>query len=80
MPAASPPSEWTGLPSSTVAAARWDPGSSPGQASGTLSVLFKSGRSYDYAVPPDIAAGLFSSSSPGRYVRDVLSGYPYDGG
>ena len=80
MPAASLPSDWTGLPSSTVAAARWDPGSSPGQAAGVLSVLFKSGRSYDYAVPPGVAAGLFSSPSPGRYVRDVLSGYPYDGG
>jgi hypothetical protein len=74
MPAASPPSEWTALSSSTVSAARWDAGT------GTLSVLFKSGRSYDYAVPPDVAAGLFSSPSPGRYVRDVLSGYPYDGG
>jgi hypothetical protein len=74
MPAASPPSEWTGLPSSTVAAARWDAGT------GTLSVIFKSGRSYDYVVPPDVAAGLFSAPSPGRYVRDVLSGYPYDGG
>ena len=71
MPAASPPSEWTGLPSSTVAAARWDAGT------GTLSVIFKSGRSYDYVVPPDVAAGLFSSPSPGRYVRDVLSGFSY---
>jgi hypothetical protein len=74
MPAASPPSEWTALSSSTVAAARWV------ASAGTLSVLFKSGRSYDYIVPPDVAAGLFSSPSPGRYVRDVLSGYPYDGG
>ena len=74
MPAASPPSEWTALSSSTVAAARWV------ASAGTLSVLFKSGRSYDYAVPPDVAAGLFSAPSPGRYVRDVLSGYPYDGG
>jgi hypothetical protein len=80
MPDAPLPSEWTALPSSTVAAARWDPGSSPGQAAGTLSVLFKSGRSYDYICPADVAAGLFTTSSPGRYVRDVLSGYPYDGG
>jgi hypothetical protein len=79
MPAASPPSEWTGLPSSTVAAARFDPPPA-GQDTGTLSVLFKSGRAYDYVVPPDVAAGLFSASSPGRYVRDVLSGYPYAGG
>jgi hypothetical protein len=74
MPAASLPSEWTALSSSTVAAARYDANA------GTLSVLFKSGREYDYAVPPAVAAGLFSSPSPGRYVRDVLSGYPYDGG
>ena len=74
MPAASPPSEWTALSSSAVSAARYDAGA------GTLSVLFKSGRAYDYVVPPDVAAGLFSSPSPGRYVRDVLSGYPYDGG
>ena len=74
MPAAPPPSEWTGLSSSTVAAARYDANA------GTLSVIFKSGRSYDYQVPPEVAAGLFSSPSPGRYVRDVLSGYPYDGG
>ena len=71
MPAASPPSEWTALSSSTVAAARWV------ASAGTLSVLFKSGRSYDYIVPPDVAAGLFSASSPGRYVRDVLSGFSY---
>jgi hypothetical protein len=77
MPAASPPSKWTALSSSAVSAARWDPGSSPGQATGTLSVLFKSGRAYDYVVPPDVAAGLFSASSPGRYVRDVLSGFSY---
>jgi hypothetical protein len=76
MPAASPPSEWTALPSSTVAAARFDPPDA-GTASGTLSVLFKSGRAYDYAVPPDVAAGLFTTPSPGRYVRDVLSGFSY---
>ena len=71
MPAASPPSEWTALSSSAVSAARWD------ADTGTLSVIFKSGRSYDYVVPPDVAAGLFSSPSPGRYVRDVLSGFSY---
>ena len=74
MPDAPLPSEWTALSSSTVAAARWV------ASAGTLSVLFKSGRSYDYVVPPDVAAGLFSSPSPGRYVRDVLSGVPYAGG
>jgi hypothetical protein len=79
MPAASPPSEWTALSSSTVAAARFDVAVA-GQSTGTLSVIFKSGRSYDYICPADVAAGLFSSSSPGRYVRDVLSGYPYNGG
>jgi hypothetical protein len=71
MPAASPPSEWTALSSSAVSAARYDAGA------GTLSVIFKSGRSYDYVVPPDVAAGLFTTPSPGRYVRDVLSGFSY---
>ena len=79
MPDAPLPSDWTELSSSTVAAARFDPPPA-GQSTGTLSVIFKSGRSYDYVVPPDVAAGLFSSPSPGRYVRDVLSGYPYAGG
>jgi hypothetical protein len=79
MPAVSLPSEWTALSSSAVSVARFDP-PAVGQSYGTLSVIFKSGRSYDYAVPPDVAAGLFSAPSPGRYVRDVLSGYPYDGG
>jgi hypothetical protein len=71
MPAASLPSEWTALSSSTVAAARY------AVDAGVLSVLFKSGRAYDYVVPPDVAVGLFSASSPGRYVRDVLSGFSY---
>ena len=71
MPDAPLPSDWTELSSSTVAAARWD------ADAGTLSVIFKSGRSYDYAVPPDVAAGLFTTPSPGRYVRDVLSGFSY---
>ena len=79
MPDALPPSDWTALSSSAVSAARFDPPVA-GQSTGTLSVIFKSGRAYDYVVPPDVAAGLFSSPSPGRYVRDVLSGYPYDGG
>ena len=76
MPAVSLPSEWTALSSSAVSVARFDP-PAVGQSYGTLSVIFKSGRSYDYAVPPDVAAGLFSSPSPGRYVRDVLSGFSY---
>jgi hypothetical protein len=76
MPDAPPPSDWTALSSSTVAAARFDPPEA-GQSTGTLSVIFKSGRAYDYVVPPDVAAGLFSSPSPGRYVRDVLSGFSY---
>ena len=67
--------EWVPLSSSNVRAARYDADLR------TLSVMFQSGAEYDYyEVPQTVADGLFNSSSPGRYVRNELSGYEYSGG
>jgi KTSC domain len=71
--------EWQPLASSNVSAARYV--ASPSGALGILSVRFASGGEYDYYdVPAEVAAALFVANSPGRYVRDVLSGYSYAGG
>lgn len=60
---------WQPLASSNLAAYRYDPDTQ------TLSIRFRSGRSYDYlSVPQDIAEGLAQADSPGRYFTGSIKG------
>lgn len=63
---------WTSLASSNLSACSYD------EATKVLQIRFKSGRTYSYRdVPPDVAAGLETASSPGQYfngaIKDVYS-------
>ena len=56
--------------SSAIAAASYEP---VDERSGTLTITFKGGRSYDYPdVPPEVWEGLQGSSSPGTYWRTSI--------
>jgi len=64
--------EWIPLNSTNVRACRYDP-----QAH-TLQVAFHTGGMYIYYnIPKSVFNEFVMSSSPGRFVRDILSGYKY---
>lgn len=47
------------------------------EASQTLAVEFKNGRTYRYpGIAPEAAAGLATAKSAGRYVNELLRGRP----
>jgi hypothetical protein len=56
--------DWTSLSSSNVNAFRYNPGTH------VLEIKFNSGRVYGYkGVPQNIADGLATADSPGKYVN-----------
>lgn len=63
------------LSSSNLASCDWQPSSDAptGSYLGTLSITFKSGRTYKYAeVPEEVYRGLLEASSAGRYFNSVI--------
>lgn len=59
------------LSSSSVSSYGYD------DASQTLAVQFKNGRTYHYeGIAPSAAAGLATAKSAGRYVNEILRGRP----
>lgn len=59
--------DWTPLDSSNLNAMRYD------TESKLLQVRFNSGRTYAYKdVPQDVADGLASAGSPGRYFNSSI--------
>jgi len=47
------------------------------EKTGELEVSFKGGQTYSYTVPYSVAQGMVQAGSKGRYVHEVLNGYPY---
>lgn len=67
----------TPLKSSMLTAADWTPKSSNAMDNdlGTLTVTFKSGRSYTFDnVPEDVYQGLITAESPGSYYHENIKG------
>ena len=59
--------DWQPLSSSNLNAMRYDPETK------TLQIRFNSGRTYDYSdVPPEVAEGLTTASSPGAYFNAAI--------
>jgi hypothetical protein len=55
------------LQSSALASADWDPDS------GVLTVVFRNGRSYQYAgVPESVFLGLLQAPSAGQYYKSAI--------
>lgn len=71
-----PPSSgmtWRGVDSSVISAFGYD------ESSQTLEVAFNNGVYRYYGVPPEVAQGLSTAESKGRYLRSEIIGvYPFD--
>jgi hypothetical protein len=66
------PGEWVEMDSSRVNRARYDTGLQQ------VQVVFRDGTPWVYdGVPEDVWLSFRSSSSPGRYINNVLDSYPY---
>lgn len=67
-----PPTDWTPLESSNVAACRYDPEKQQ------LHVRFRNGATYAYhGAEQTLHDELVASSSPGSFVRGPLASYDY---